>query len=688
MSGLLTVRYKVLGTAPGVKSLYVANTVGKTPNPLSYYATTYGLDNDGVFLNERHEEVVSLEDSMQVQGRIPYAFWTDGRIGFQVLPLRYTWKQVDVDDGAKGDKRMVVLTKDACRHIDLHFIRKAAPRQLRAGEGFELALSFMPFRKYEPQYGVMHYGLERNFVFDEYSVDAELYLRERAADGVTDIIGGMNTLEDQFCQIQFAQSKGWIKDRYRKIIDAAHKFGISVGTTGLAYVAFSEQRAQAYRNEGVIPDEDMRKILAEPWRDKCASFETPEVRDYYLDYYTSCYDEYGVDGMYIDLNCVFIGDQDYTSQIEGNVKYIEDVWLLNNSYDPPKKIISHAGFQFTLLEAMSDAMFPGEGLWGLHVPKVPDALLETAYNPFLLGSEVIPLSYRNYDFRKVEIYNQFLRNHLTMLLPWEGKLNGFNSFTLLPEEKAMYDKYYHPLMSYDTRSAKLYSWRDPETGKIIRFSDSHVVANVFSRPGDVLVVATEHGKPGRKATADINLRSLGFKTDEAFVFDVLGNRLSIAHLDKHNVRFGIDGVDSEPKIYRIKQKNGDGPQVVWQDYNLELTKFEDNTASAKSGQRKMLNIGCKFRTDPREGQDQMFRLYVGDLGAPSVSFAGINNMLVENYNPEEKSIDFMLRMPPLTEKPMLYFNRPLDGPRSTTIEGFIGWEKTFQLSFPKIDAKD
>ena len=151
ISGLVTVRYRVLEGAAKVTKLSIRNSLGLLPVNLSIAHSAFFLNNEGKFNDTLTVRSNDFEDEVLATGKIVAPFWTDGRIGLHATALQQTWRQMGPLDADSSLKRTVIRTVNKQRRIDFFFINTKSPVSLEPGKEFESSFAFLPFQHYQPR---------------------------------------------------------------------------------------------------------------------------------------------------------------------------------------------------------------------------------------------------------------------------------------------------------------------------------------------------------------------------------------------------------------------------------------------------------------------------------------------------------------------------------------------------------
>ena len=376
----------------------------------------------------------------------------------------------------------------------------------------------------------------------------------------------------------------------------------------------------------------MKKMAAFFNKEKyVCSLSTPEVRDFMLDVRTSTLEALDVDADYEDLHAHIDVVGGFDSQVEGELRYQEDVVLLHEGYGGRRKLVAHAGNILTAADSVNGATWPGEPWTGQNFDQLPLPILDILLNPFLIGTDVCFYGSNDiYNLESLELCKQLLRN--SVVPQYAAVIKGFGGTILkthtVKSEAARraWDRYFVPSRTFRTDTAKYVSWRDPAAAQHFTVADDQHKVNLHFRDDEAYVTCVELGTEPIKPELRFNVKSLGFKGEEAFVFNLLTRHLSVVEVVNGWIEYSPQEATVEPVLLYLKQKPNDAPTVIWARFPIKLD--ETLTSSDISSGNEISPVSWKYTIPvfPLEMKQELVRIYVGKLGRPR-SYAPLGGCL-------------------------------------------------------------
>ena len=707
MGGLVTVHYKVLEGSAKIKQLVVRNSAGKLPTKLYIAHSAFFKDNEGKFNDTLSVDVPDLESRIIMSGKVVAPFWTDGRVGFEGVALRETWWQMGPFDPQSERKRAVVATRDKQRCIDFYFVNTAKSVPMEKGREVACGFAFMPFQRYQPRLPLGDATINRRvqIEFLKTGDDKEVIRDFRRAFWAGGILTGTGLASAGWTPLMYAVTKEPYRERTQHMLDLGRECELVFG--GECYIvnnfsgvpglgphpgnevnavlpemleAMLEEGKKGYTPE-VLAEKIRRTRETGAQRPYLCTLSTPEVRDYMLDVRVSTLDVFDVDADYEDLHAHIDVGKNFDSQVEGELRYLEDVALLHEHYGRDKLIIAHAGTILTVVDGLNGATWPGEPWTGQNFRQLPLAILDSLLNPFLIGTDVCFYGSNNiYDLASLKMCKQILRNAV---------VPQYNSFTkqsggsvILPvtvkseaSERA-WNRYFVPGRTFRTDKASYVSWRDPKASSYFTVADTEHKVNLYHRSNEAYATCVNLDEKPIKPTLAFNVANLSFKGAEAFVFDIIPRKLTVAPVENGWIKYTPAQATAEPVLVYLKDKLNDEPEVIWANFPLKFEKIKSQTTESSAS----ATWKCDIRVYPLEHKQELVRVYVGDRGRPR-SYVSWGIAHVADFYRDQKSMDIYIEIPPAVE------GGPIGGPCAAGADGVKGelglkWDKTFQLSFP------
>lgn len=710
LSGLVTVRYKILDGkvlegSTEIKQLIVRNSPGKLPVNLNIAHSAFFKGNDGSFNDTLSVDVEDLKPSVTMSGKVVAPFWTDGRIGFEALALRETWRQMGPLDTKSEKKRTVVATRDGQRCIDFYFVNTELTALLETGREMACGFAFMPFQRYQPRLPLVDGTIDRS-VQTEYlktGNDSKVIRDFRRAfwSGGIFSTGLVNV---GWTPLMYAVTKEPYRERTQHIVDLSRKAELVIGMGGIVNNfsgipglgphpgneknAVLPEMLEAMLMEGrkgFTPEVLAKKIKnteeTGAQRPYLSTLSTPEYRDYMLDIRVSTLDVFNVDADYEDLHAHIDVGNNFDSQVEGELRYLEDIALLHEHFGRNKLMIAHAGTILTVADGMNGATWPGEPWSGQNFKRLPLAILDSLLNPFLIGTDVCFYGANNiYDLGSLEMCKQLLRNAVVPHYNSFTKQSGgslIRPITLKSKAaKTAWQRYFVPGRTFRTDKANFVSWRDPAASSFFTVANPEHKANLYYRGNEAYATCVDLGEKPIKPTLAFNVGRLGFKGTEAFVFDIIPRKLTVAPVRNGWVEYSPLQATAEPVLIHLKEKLNDEPEIIWVNFPVRFEKIAAESTESTAG----VTWKCDIQVYPLEHKQELVRVYVGKNGRPRTYISwGIAH--VHDFYRDQESMDIIIEIPPATE------GGPMGGPCAAGADGIKGkmgfkWDKAFQLSFP------
>ena len=669
MSGLVKVHYRVVEGSAEIKQLVVRNSPGRLPVKLDIAYSAFFFDNDGAINDTLNVRVADTDSRVIAAGKVVAPIWTDGRIGFHTAAMRQTWYQMEPMDARSELKRSVVHTIDGKRHLDFYFVNTEKSTVLESGREMECGFAFLPFQRYQPRLPLV--GTTNAQAANEYIKKGDIteVVRDlRRAFWAGSVRGnGLGTatwppLMNACIQEPFYERA----KRLHKIWQEVGMFP-SGGNLVNAWTGVPGYDLGGPLEEGLATPE----FLAAWKREGFTSLSTPEFRDWIYDIRVSQLEAHGFKLFYEDLHAHIDVGKNFDSQVEGEVRYLEDIVLLHSAYGGERMNVAHAGNILTVADSVNDATWPGEPWTGQFFKELPLATLDVLLNPFLVGTDVCFYGENDiYDFRSLRMCKQMLRN---AVVPYYGAvLKTFGGGLVRPYEirselaESNWNRYFVPSRTFRTDRSRFVSWRDPEVADYFATADPDHKVNLYHRDGEAYVTCVELGEAAFQPSLKFNVGRLGFAGQEAFVFDLLPRRLSIVPVRDGWVEYLPVKSTHEPVLIYLKDKLNDEPTVIWKSFTIDLERVRDPSIPDAEVRWK-----CRIPMLPLETKEELIRVYVGQRGRPR-SYHPWGICRVEESFPEQQSLDLAYRIRAATD----------DGPIGAEEEFHLRWDKAFQLSFP------
>jgi hypothetical protein len=682
-AGLLTVRCKLDGD-PGskqVQELKVINTLGPTPRPLDKVYTCYykKLDGEVAHTSSGHYRVPFERDEVLFEGMIPACLWADGRMGFQVMPLAKTWYQTDIDADAPGDKLMTVKMQGGSRYINLTYVQKKVPIGLGSGQELEYSVALLPYRKFKPVFYRQWAWGSAPQVQDEHN------FRAAAANGL-DLIHNLQFYSDAAAKGFFGPVDdtpgGYLpmttpKNVQRTIVNrsVAHKYGMKVGWGSvLSYLQVTPPYPQFPITEAVFTPEQIER-LKRLSKTGMGSTNSPEYRDFMLDGLYVALRDLGAEVFYYDLGAPFYGETDgvWVSQLEGNIKWFEDVRLLLDAFGGGY-FLYHSGVIVTPMEGMADTSFPGEGVLGYgsyggkqttgvsteeflsaqgfitqHTEYVanaiPPGLIDIGYNPVLIGTGVMHNNgYQLYRYDKPDLYRQclalgsypFYNNWRDWAAVKREKETSRKSFS--PADTKMFRRYMFPLAIFNINDSVFHHPYDADYDEFAQVDNEDAFVNIYARPDELLVTAALQPWHKGSVTAKLDLARLGFKGAALAIYDVIRDKLIQAQENTGSLTIANVDLTAEGRIFYVKALySATQPVSVWPSSNLKV--LAENSTSDH------LQMKVKVQISREEGTREQLVISCGDAGKP----LEVTGARLEEYREADKAAVLVIELPPLED---------------------------------------
>jgi hypothetical protein len=696
MSGLVTVRYKVLEGSIKVKRVRIQNTLGVLPVNLSIAHSAFFLDNEDRFNDTLTVEASDTKDGVIATGKIVGPFWTNGRIGFHAVALQNTWRQVGPLDCESPLKRTAIHTENGQRHLDFFFINTDQPVALETGSEMESGFALLPFQRYQPTLPLVG-KVELSYQFDYLKSGEEADFQQvvrnfRHTFWSGAIFCGTGLASAGWTPLMYAVTKEPYYERTKKIRDLGRQCDLTLGTAS-CYVN-NWPGIPGLPPHGGVEENAYEPRVLEAMKEMAAFFNkegyvcslsTPEVRDFWLDVRTSTLEVLDVDADYEDLHAHIDVGGGFDSQIEGEMRYQEDVALLHESYGGRRKLVAHAGNILTAADSVNGATWPGEPWTGQNFDRLPTAVLDILLNPFLIGTDVCFYGNNDiYNLESLELCKQLLRN--SVVPQYAALSRGFGGSILksntVKSEAAReaWEKYFVPARTFRTDLSSYVSWRDPAAREYFTVKGDDHKINLYYRDHEAYVTCVEMGTEPTRPEIKFNVAELGFQGDEAFVFNLLTRKLSVVPVEDGWIEYSPEATTAEPVLLYLKQKPNDAPTVIWARYPIKFDNTKNDEASPVGSDLSSISWKYTIPVFPLELKQELVRIYVGKLGRPR-SYAPWGVAYVHKFYPDEQSLDLTIQIAPAKE------GGPVGGAGAGGADGVsgqvkLGFDKAFQLSFP------
>jgi hypothetical protein len=648
-----------------VRQVVIRNSVGRTTSPLDIAYSAFFRDNDDVFNDSMSYPVKDLEPRLVMAGRIPAPMWTNGSIGFMATASRETWKEMYPLTADSPLKRCIVRTRDERRVIDFHFVNSDKPVAIASGRTFSSGFALLPFQRYQPRLplvgrGISHVPTQFRYLNTGEKVDENAMIRSyRSGFWTGAIFIGTGVASAGWTPLMYAVTKEPYYSRTKRAIELGREAERVLGTASCIVNSFPKPAASEL---GAVTDEFLEAYA----KDGFATLSTAAQRDFWLDIRVSTLEVFDVDGDYEDLHAHIDVGGEFTSQVEGEVRYLEDIALLHEHYGREKIIIAHSGNILTPADGMNGATWPGEPWTGQNFRELPDEVLDSYMNPFLVGADVCFYGpHFIYDLGSLKLCKQILRN---AIVPQQASLHT-------EEGEHNWNRYFIPGRIFRTDQSSFVSWRDPQAGSyfegatIGESASNHNYVNLYHRPGEAYVTSVDMREPATQHEILLHVGKLGFAGKEAFVFDTILRRLEVVPVENGWARYRTPEATEEPVLLHFKDKLDDTPQIIWSHYSMrfELTQSIADSKAALPGAR----WNFKLPVLPHERRTERFWMYCGETGRPRAMHP-FGEVYIHRFHEDQKSMDLMFRLPAATE----------GGPMGMEGKLVFDWNKPFQLSFP------
>ena len=681
LGGLVTVHYKVLEGSAKIKQLVTRNSAGKLPAKLNIAHSAFFKDNEGKFNDTRSEEVPDLKSRVIMTGKVVAPFWTDGRIGFEGVALRETWSQMGPFDAQSEMKRTVVSTRNKQRSIDFYFVNTDSPVPLKKGRKLASGFAFMPFQKYRPRLPLVDntVDLEVQYEYFRTGDDKELIRDLRRAYWNGAIFSGGGLAGAGWVPLMYAVTKEPYRERTQHILDLGRECELVLGTASCVVNNFPGIPGYSGNAGNEEVNAALPEFLEAIEKEGFTSLSTPEVRDFWLDIRTSTLDVFDVDADYEDLHAHIDVGKNFDSQVEGELRYLEDIALLHEHYGRDKLIIAHAGTIYTVADGLNGATWPGEPWSSQNFKQLPLPVLDSLLNPFLIGTDVCFYGLNDiYDPESLQICKQILRNaavpmYATLVKQFGGsRMRPFIVKSEAAQKK--WQRYFVPGRTFRTDKAEFVSWRDPAVSSFFTVADPDHKVNLYYRDNEAYATCVDLDEQPVKPKLAFNVANLGFKGAEVFVFDIIPRKLTVASVKNGWIKYKPAEATAEPVLIYLKDKLNDDPEIIWANFPLRFEKTKSELTDAS------VTWKCHVPVYPLEQKHELVRVYVGNRGRPR-SYVPYSIANVDDFYRDQKSMDIIIDIPAATE------GGPIGGPGAAgpdAISGVLGlkWDKTFQLSFP------
>ena len=638
--GLVAVWIKAIDGKAKILELGAIHTLGRTPEPLKYFQhSNNSLDGKRSVVGScADSELIEYKDGVYYETKFGAALWSDGAIGLQAIPLPETYLNTppkggvpdtpipqpgqaplaaatDVNDPRYSpDRFMVVAVKNNASYLDFVFMRRTESEELAAGYEMGWTFSVLPFRWLRPR-PVMHSavlhplswhpGVERQYAPKDV---VESAVRKTAADGadlmahfLTHNAGGVDGM-----LMPDNKTILWC----RQASEIVRSYGLICQESFIHWIGLSEsqmQREQLLTGEELAVLRNLAGTPADVDGIPCDS-NARGYRGYILGGAAIAAKELGVRGIYFDLGYVYGSLPGNPSQIEGNVKLMEELRLLLDSYGESIAITWHTGGQVTPAESLADFTLPGEPLTGAGQYFLTPGQNAIAYNSLLIGSNVVPWEMGNaYQTDKPEVWKQFLAN---------GNCSAYiGGHSTNVATKANMVRYLYPLKIFDVERSALHSWQDADFSNYVETNNATCMVNAYVRKGETLLTACLPPLQGGKVKLLLNASALRLTTSDVLVYNTVQDKAQVLQVEDGRIAVGPVDLTKEPAIFYVTElKDPKSPLIFWHDHNLEIL---EQTPSADPGipvNKKVLEVRCRFKVARAEGETAQFRLYRGEWG--------------------------------------------------------------------------
>ncbi|MDY6914186.1 MAG: hypothetical protein SVT52_07010 [Planctomycetota bacterium] len=684
MSGMMSIRYTVENGGAAASEVKIRNTLGRTARPLKHLMMPYWwlskLFKKGVMVEEvakpgmpselvtrkRHMEVIKTFASDKTRrlyrGNISMALWTDGGVGFQYIAHAETANEAKKPP---RDGYVSVGIENGKRYTDVTFIEDGKDFRLNKGQSFSHCLALLPYKKYKPNVRLGDFSptsLPRMLMarYDELThAQKEAFVRRMACRGVR--------YAGDF--LPFSNNDWWTPEgdktieRIAEITRLFNKYGIEVaafrvlpgcGPFDMGYL----------EKEAIIPAKQvarLKEVAQEASPPGSTSYnvtmDSPEFRDTLLINSYLMMAEAKANLLYFDTGWIWALIPGYPSNVEGNVRFAEDLNLLCETFDEKKGFGIHEGFVFTPFESIADFMLPGEGMSASHVPALSAAKAATSFNALLAGTNVFPCDQHSFDMKSPELYKQWLANAVSWIpakstedmkgafwvYPGMHSLEHHASYTREPDEIDTVMRYYGPLLAFDVENSTLYDRFDPNLDSYVKSSNKKAMVNLYSRPNETLAVVTlaPYTKGGTKLT--FNLERLGIDTKWVLVYDIMRDSTSVVKAKSKKLVLGNIDLTKEPRIFLLKAiDDPDKVVIFWSEAGLKILEqqFPDPDVSMAFVNMDGLTTTFTVHAAPVEGRWYKMKMYCGKMGPPLSQFPP--HAPLAGWNAEQKVADIKL----------------------------------------------
>ncbi|MBI2842430.1 MAG: hypothetical protein HYX78_03440 [Armatimonadetes bacterium] len=668
-ASFITVRYSVEKDGAAAREVRIVNTLGHSKRKLKYLQTPYWFAPQkleqrveltgvvapdrptGEVVNKTHFHVKRTFDSDKTQvlfeGKIYSALWSDGSLGFQIMPIEETWDEAVIEEEAPGSKYTTIGIDDGKRYADLTLVRSQEGVPLKKGQRFSQSVSLLPYRKYKPSVRLVSWGtvgLNRQLwaKYDSMTpAQREEQIRQQASKGIS-YVGSTVPLKSN---LDWWVPEGFkSNDQVKDLVRTYGRYGVDVEAYICLPGAGPIYDMEFYKREGILQPEEVERLkeLAGPPAQPTstlysASMNSPEFRDALLTNAYLMFKEGTTSAVYFDCAWYYALTPGYPSQVEGNIQFFEDLILLLETMTDKNCILVHQGFNVTPVEGMVGIM-PGEDLCGGNAQVLPAAISNISMNGLLVGNDVFTCDQFSFDWTSSELYKQLLANCVSWVnartrsetlgvfevYPGGSSLQDDATYARSETEIATAARFFNPLRTFDIDSSTLHSRWDTDLQQYVRSMNESAIVNLYSRPGETLVVVTS--EPGGKVvtTLDMTLTALDIPQKWVLLYDVLNDRTSV--LEAKNGRVRIEDVDltKEPRMFLLKGLDDPGkPLIYWHDPDVRITKFVYPEPGTQAAYLDMsaLAVGVSIRAVPSTGKWYRAKLYCGRLGRPAAEGA-------------------------------------------------------------------
>lgn len=649
--GFTTVKLEVLqGEAP-VTSVKAIHTLGRTDKPLRFFQhsnNAVGSD-DYVIGSLADARLIHYTDDVYFAMKFGSALWSNGEIGMSAIPLPETYLNAPPAGGVPDtfipqpgrspdsaatdpsdpryspDRLMEVAVREQASHLDFVFIRRDEPTTLQAGYETRWSFSLLPFRRLRPLavtysdiFSAPAGEMPQTYIArHETPQQMRELVRQAAAAGVTlatpyqypaSDLKGMGLLAPDDAVTAWA----------RGLTELIQPFNIS---PQYAFIFFTGVWSSTMQRDPLLTADELRTL-----RDHAAADDTddnircdtnaPAYRDYVLRGTTLLAKEVGARGVYFDLCYVYSPLPGNPSQVEGNVRLLEDLRLLLDSFSPSGTIVWHSGGQITPAESLATFTLPGEPIEGAGFRSLTPGQQAIAYNATLIGSNVIP--YKLSETHRTDLPNlwhQVLAEGISGLtLRWKDG----QPMQLHPNVH----RYLSPMNIFDVNRSELHHWADSDISQFVQTVDVPYRVNVYTRPNEALLAVTLDSQQHEPGKLRLNPRSLNLTTDYVLVFDTVHKTTNILPVTD-DMTLDVPALDDGPVIYYLRGlQDLATPGIFWRDPRIEVL---DCQPMAEGGAVNQQQLQCTVRmkaVGPGGAKAKLY-LYRGDFGP----------MLSNNFSP-------------------------------------------------------